>query len=285
MSNSSKLNYLTAIFWIVLFSFLAQPSMAHGDLDDRILAASEEINSFPDSAYLYLKRGALYYQHEEFAKAIVDLKQVRELGYEDLYCDLVFAQSYFELENYEEALLCIHRIESKNENHVNALKVKAKIFFKQKRYEESARIYEAIIGHSRKTFPVNYIDASKAWELSQHKNGIGNATRILEKGMEDLAPLFVLLDRLLSIYLSNHNFEKALETQNRIIESANRKELAYQKGGEIALQMKDTVQAKKYFEASLQAIQQLPIRIQQSKKITALSKKLTLQLSVLTLED
>ena len=60
---------------LLLNIFLLPSSFAHGDLDERILEVTEEIKASQDSAYLYFKRGKLYFQHEEYEKSIADLKE------------------------------------------------------------------------------------------------------------------------------------------------------------------------------------------------------------------
>ena len=60
---------------VILFLFnliLCGHIFAHGDLHGRILKVTKEIKVTPDSAYLYLKRGKLYFQHKFYNKSLSD---------------------------------------------------------------------------------------------------------------------------------------------------------------------------------------------------------------------
>ena len=79
---------------LIVFCFLANFTLAHGALDERIAALTQEIKLYPDSAALYMLRGELHYQHEAYKKAIKDLKSCARKGGKTIRLHFDFAQSY-----------------------------------------------------------------------------------------------------------------------------------------------------------------------------------------------
>jgi len=278
MNFSKKINLQYHLYgWLIVLWCLGLPQKceAHGDLHERIQETTQEIQTFPDSAFLYFKRGKLFFHHEDFQKAISDLEEAAELGLQGEYCNLIFAQSYQKLENFNKALFYIEKILKPSPHNVTALKIKAQILFNQKKYTKAGIVFESVIQYARWTLPENYLDASKAWELANRPN---KAIAIVEKGIEDLSPLFVFQDRMKTLFIKNNDFKRAINIQNEIIDSANRKEFAYQEAANICLHFKKNQQAKTYLKLSLASIAQLPPRIQSTKIIIELKHQLNVQL-------
>lgn len=267
---------LSYSFLLFLFFFVgsSQNCSAHGDLDERIAMVSEEIKLASDSAYLYFKRGKLYFEHEEYKKSINDLDQATALGYSDQFCDLLYAKSYHKLENYKAGLKHIDRVLIQDESKVIAIKIKASILFDQKDYQQAALLHEKVIEHSIRTLPANYISASKSWELSATEIGYKKSIEIIEKGIKDLGPLFSFYHRIKELHLRNKAYEEALEVQKIIIKNSNRKETSFFQAAEICLLSKNKTQAKNYLAESLKALKKLPPRIRGNKSMKTLKHKI-----------
>ena len=83
---------------LIFFLFASNIAVhAHGDLHERILKVTEEIKKNSDSAFLYFKRGKLFYQHNDFKRSLKDLKRSDKLGYENNEQYFLFAKNYFKL--------------------------------------------------------------------------------------------------------------------------------------------------------------------------------------------
>lgn len=266
---TDKLCFVSAPSLIFLFLLISssQICFAHGDLDERIAATTQEIEMTPDSAFLYFKRGKLYYEHQEYTDALKDLEQADKLGYKDFYCDLVFAKSYQKIEHYNEALRYVNKVLAQDESKVITIKIKASILFDQKKYKASALEYEKLIKKSIKTLPENYIAASMAWELLNTEEGKKKSVDILEKGIEDLGPLFSFYNRIKEIHISNSSYQDALNVQIQIIDLSNRKETGYFKAAKICMLLKENNNAQQYLNLSLEAIKKLPARIKGNKSM------------------
>jgi len=245
--------------------FSANFILAHGELDKRIKDVSAEIKANPDSAFLYLKRGELYYQHEEYKKSIRDFKKCSRLDYKDSRLLFGFAKSYKRLGKFTTSLNYVNNILANNAENVKALRLKGQLLFKLKKYSEAALNFEKVVEFATKTFPENYLEISQAWEKSSDKNALQKATDSIKKGILDLGELYVFYTRLIQLYLNFEDYDSVLVYQTKILENSLRKERASYSRALTYLKLGNTIAARSDLEMSLSAIDQLPERTKNNK--------------------
>ena len=223
------------LFFFLFSTFFIQKIVAHGDIHERILLVTKEIKIHPDSSYLYLKRAKLRYQHESFKKSITDLKKSEMLGYNSVEQKLLFAMDYFKLNDLQKTLFYTDHILSQNTENVHAIKIEAETNYKLGNYYKAAVSYEKIIEYATQSFPENYIDASKAWELVNTEETYYQAILILQKGIEKQGQLITLYNRLIELAIGHNDYRFAIYQQLEIIKLSPRKEVAYYKLNELHL--------------------------------------------------
>jgi tetratricopeptide (TPR) repeat protein len=249
------------IFFLCNFIFIGY-SFAHGDLHERIVEVTKEIKVAPDSIYLYLKRGKLYYQHESYQKSINDLNTSKNLGYNSVEQKLLFAKAYFKLEDYKTSLSYSDNILFVDPENVHAHKIKAQTLLKLGKFYDSAESFEAVINYATQSFPQNYIDASMAWELLQNDEGNVRANSIIEKGIENLGDLISLYNRLIDLSIKQENYDFAIAKQYRVISLSPRKETAYYKLSELYLLNENPKKALENLNLAKEHYNNLPVRLQ-----------------------
>jgi tetratricopeptide (TPR) repeat protein len=249
------------IFFLCNFIFIGY-SFAHGDLDERILKVTKEIKVAPDSAYLYLKRGKLYFQHEAFNNSIADLNTSKTLGYRTTEQTLLFAKSYFGLKTYEKAMTYCNEILSDDPKNVRAIKLIAQTHFEQGNFTRSAYTFEDLINYTNQSFPKNYVDASQAWESLNTKEGFKRATAIINNGIDKLGPLISLYSRLKDLAVKQKHYDSAIETQHQIIKLSPRKETAYYNLSELFLLNNSKEEALESLNLAKTHFNNLPTRLQ-----------------------
>lgn len=263
------------LFCFLIFSYLAKSeTLFHGDIHERILKVTEEIKISPDSAFLFVKRGKLFFQHEEYKKCIDDLNTSLTLGYKSTEQTLQFAKSYNRLQKFTLSNTYIETVLSQNSSHVRAIRLKAKNYFSSGKYQEAGFAFEDVIKYSTKTFPENYIEASMAWELDHNKESDKYAEKVITKGIEKLGNVFSLFHRLRELAINREDYDKAIYVQKQIIDFMPRKEFAYFKLSELHVQNNDKERAIKCLDNSKKEIKKLPQRIQNSTFIKGLLKKI-----------
>lgn len=249
------------IFFLCNFIFIGY-SFAHGDLHERIVEVTKEIKVHPDSVYLYLKRGKLYYQHESYQKSIYDLNTSKRLGYNSVEQKLLFANAYFKLEDYKTSLSYSENILSFDSENVHAHKIKAKTFLKLGEFRKSAEAFEDLINYATQSFPQNYIDASIAWELLDNDEGNKRANSIIEKGIENLGHLISLYNRLIELSVKQKNYDFAIVKQYHVISLSPRKETAYYKLSELYILNGNPKKALENLNLAKEHYNRLPVRLQ-----------------------
>ena len=259
----SSLKFILTFLLILNSTFLA---IAHGDLHERILFLSNQIDLYPDSLFLYYKRGQVYNQHLEFSKALNDFKHCKKNGYDNLLVDMEIAQSYNGSKKYKKAKKTINKLLEKDPGHVRALALKARIYSSEEKFEEAATLFEDIISLVDKPRTDNYIEAANAWlNIANRKEGEVKALRVTDKGIERLGEIIVLLKFKVNILMNSENYEEAIATQSRIIELSNRKERGYYSRALIHVKMNDMDSAISDLSEAQAHLNSLPLRLKSVK--------------------
>jgi tetratricopeptide (TPR) repeat protein len=73
MFSVKRVGLVAAAFWWPLLAW------AHGDLHDRIVALTKEIEQSPTNAALYFQRGECHRNHQEWKEAVADFDRVAQL--------------------------------------------------------------------------------------------------------------------------------------------------------------------------------------------------------------
>ena len=262
------------LYKIVIFCFVlpyTNLSFGHGDLHAKIQKVSKEIKSHPDSAYLYLKRGKLYYQHEEPEKSLKDYKQCESLGYTSVELDYCFSSAYEASGNFGDALVYVDKILGADTTHVNAHRLKGEILMQTLNYKEAAAELDKVLLYAQHPITENYLESSKAWEKYGGPQGSKRAVEVIETGIGALGNLFVFLERLVELHCQYKNYTTAIDYQNQIIDHSARKENAYYKRARIYLEKGDFISAKLDLEKVLVSIHELPPRIKRNKAMQDLN--------------
>jgi len=269
------------IFFILNVIFIGK-IFSHGDLSKRIIEVSNEIKIAPDSAYLYIKRAKLYFQHEEYNRSIKDLDKSKVLGYDSIDQKLLFAKVNFSLKAFEITLSYCEEILTNDPNNVRAIKLKAQTYLEQSEFHKSALAYEEVIKYSIENFPENYIDASNAWELLNNEIGYQRATAIVHEGIDKLGDLMSLYSRLIELAVHEKDYTSAIETQLNVIKLSPRKESAFYKLSELYLLNDNRDQALVNLNLAKQHFYDLPTRLQNTQFMQELIKNIQTKEALLT---
>lgn len=258
----------TIFFGIIMSIFYCLPMMAHGDLHERIQELNVEIENDSGNADLFLKRAVLYLQHEEPKLSMQDLKKCKQLGLNSVEVDLTMAKNYKALAKYKKGLTIVDAVLESNQNHVNALILKADLLSDLTEYTKSAMYYETAIENAEVNLPENYLAAALAWEKA---NNIGQSIIVLEKGISDLGELPVFYQRLKEIAEERKRFRKAIFYQTKLVEISTRKEKALYHRALMYMENDELDKAKKDLDMALKLINELPVNQQSTTSMKELS--------------
>ena len=257
---------MKAFFIYILLLGFSTLGYADGDLNERIVEVSREIQINPDSAFLYLKRGELYYYNEDYYESIGDYNYCNQLGYQSSRLFYGLACTYDKIENYKIAIFYLDKILAKSKHDRKSLWLKAKLLRKINRYGEAAIILEKVIQISEKPYLKMYLEAAYCWEQSSHQQALQKANNILYEGILKFGDLEVILEKLVEIHLNFGDYENAIFYQTKILNKSDQKEFAYFKRANIYLESGNYQNAKIDLRRTLASIDQLPVNVKQSNE-------------------
>ncbi len=259
----------TILLLFYLCLFLNTSLSAHGDLDLQIERISKRIEKNSSNANLYLKRGQLYNQHKEPKKAKQDYFNARNLDNNLLITDLLLAQLLVDNNEANAALPYINLFLKNHANHSIALIARAKIYQQMRQPDLCQKDLENALTNITEPNPSHFISISEAVLMTDDSN-ISEALSWLKKGEEKFGFDIVLKSKEVDLYVQSKQYENAILTIDKIMEHFQRKEkwlfqkaTIYEKGGKTDL-------AKIHYDATLEAINKLPKRIQMTSKIIEL---------------
>lgn len=195
----------------------------HGDLDRRINEYSQLIVLYPDSLYLYVDRGDLYLQHEEFDLARKDFSYCMSKGLNTAFILEGLSRSMAVPPMLDSSLFYINLSLDEDSSSFSAVEWKAHLLFLLHNYCESAAGYERLIQDLPYPSPTLYLDASTSWINCSGPGNIGNAIAIIKSGMDRIGSLHVLQKELIRLYLEQKDYKSALIEQSLWIERATYK--------------------------------------------------------------
>ena len=249
---------------------------AHGDLDKRITALSDLIMQFPDSAALYQSRGRLYLQHEEFELSLDDLEQAIQLGYYNINLLLDKAEAHFELKENTRGLKLLDQVLNISPHHIEALKMKGRVYMGKKKYKAAARCFESVIDNANELFPQNFIEAASAWQNVNSKKGKKKAKSLLNLCLESIGPFLSIYNQLLDLALLDNDYNEAIKYQTKILEQSKRKEFGYYRRAVIHIEYMDYEKAIQDLNHAKKEIQSLKFKYQQLPAIKKLSEQINM---------
>lgn len=220
-------NTKTKIILVVIFLLLSSSINAHGDLSIRINEKTKEISKSPNNPELYLQRGFLYKQHNEFTKALKDYLKSEELGLKSKLLYYRLSEAYFFNNEYENALKVSDLCLDFDENDVKTRKIKAQILFRLNRLPEALSHYKFVIEHTLDINPEDIIEYSE-FILSHDKSNYKDAIATLDFGLQKIGiDTYSLQLKKLEYFKSSQNIEQTISQYNYFILNSNRKESWY----------------------------------------------------------
>lgn len=260
--------------YFILFIFFHIHAFAHGDLDVRIEKASEAIEENPESDSLYIIRGTLFYQHEEYLKSIRDFEKAEELAGPNEVVYMSYAKSWFALKNYDFALENIDSTIHLNEENAVAYRLKAQVLMETKQFQEAAQNYLLSLQHTDKKITESYLEPAIALDSVGSPEAFSESIQLLQEGVKELGNLILFKKLIVDQSVKSGNIDQALAVQTDIIDSANRKERHYLDRAKIYKAFNQDKKAQEDIQSALIAISSLPQRYLRSKPIDKLRAEL-----------
>jgi tetratricopeptide (TPR) repeat protein len=247
------------IYFFIFFIAYSCSVFAHGEVHERIVIATEEINAAPNDPLLYVKRANLYLEDGDYDETILDIYQAIEIGGENFApVKMVTAHMYFKLGMNEIALKHIDHFLILEEDHVLGLLTKAKILVEMKQHEQAAEYFQQAIEKTTTHLPENFMDLVNVLVESDQ---LELALQYCELAQFKFGKLLIFDLKAIEIAKQKEDYAMVLQILDQIIESQPRKERFYFQKAEIYQLMNDSKQVEYNLNLAYQCLNALPERI------------------------
>jgi len=246
----------------------------HGDLDIRIEEATTAIKTDQSNDSLYVIRGTLYYQHQEYLKSIRDFEKVESLVGPSEIVYMSYARAWHKLENFDFAIENVDlTLKTNNKNSV-AYRLKALILMDMKQYDKAAENFDLSLTHTNKLITESFLEIAIALDSAGTTESLEKSIHILNRGRAELADLDIFKNMIVDQYTKLGDYESAIHLQSNIIDAAHRKERHYFKRAKLHLLRNNPAEAQEDIQHAFDAISRLPARYIRSIPMDTLRKHL-----------
>lgn len=259
------------VYFFFLFSIAP---LFHGDLDIRIAEATTAIESDQNNDSLYVLRGTLYFQHQEYMKSIRDFEKVESLVGPGEVVYMSYAKAWHKLKNYDFAIESVNETLQLNDKNPVAYRLKAQILMDQGLFEDAADHYDLSLSNTEKLITESFLEVAIALDSAGTQKSIEKSIHILNRGRKELADLDIFKNMIVDQHIKLGDYDSAIKLQTDILESANRKERHYYKRAQLYKLDNKNELALKDINHAYDAMSNLPVRYVRSKPMDELRAEL-----------
>lgn len=263
---------------ILFFCFQFQLNgWAHGELDSQIMDVSNKIELNPELDSLYIRRGTLYFQHQNFLKSIRDFEKVEELSGPSTVVYISYARAWHELEKLDFALESVNDAIDLNPASSASYRLRGKILFDMKEFEKSALDAEQALAESTKHIPEHYTEYVEVLDSLNTTESKKTAIQVLQNGVKDIGELPIFINKIGDLYIELGDYTNAIKMTTALLNKSNRKERILFKRAQYYYLQNEIEKSKQDILSAFKEIDGLPARYTHSIPM----KELRLELDTL----
>lgn len=259
---------------LVLALVTAAPEAArgHGEWLIQIVEVTQRIKATTNNhAALYLERGELHRQHQEWDAAESDYARAAQLDPHLAAVDLCRAKLLEDSGRRAEAEALLDRVIYRDPANGDAFVGRARVRLKRDRRDLAMSDYQRGLDLHADLKPEFFLELARA--CSEEKQP-GDALRVLDQGMARFGPRVPLQTLAMELELSRGNTGAALVRLDSIIGQSTRKESWLARRGEVLVIAGRPREAQQAFASALTAISLLPWRLQQAQPMRNLTAQI-----------
>lgn len=252
----------------------ALPARAHGDLDLQIRVVSEEIALAP-SAALYLKRGGLHHEHEDYPHALEDYDRAEQL---DPALDALWfarGRTLLKFGRLAPARAALDTFLARVPYHAEAHLLRARALSGQREHAAAIRDFDRHLELVAEPLPECFLERAQALVALGDQTA---ALASLDAGLRRLGNLVTLQNAAIALELSLGRPDAALARVDRVLAGLDRKESWLVRRGEILEVAGRADEARHAYGDALSSIDRLPAHHRETKSMRDLQTRLRLKL-------
>lgn len=266
--------------FILLVAILAMPhcARAHGELLVRIAALTRQLAT-NGSPQLYLQRGELYREDQNWEAAEADYARVAQLEPALAEVDFCRAKLLVDRAQFDAARAMFDTAIARSPTNGLAHICRARLLVRMGQRKAALPDFERGISLLVAPEPECYLD----WAQALAAEGLPReALQKLDLGIQRFGPINTLQVYAVGLELAQNNTNAAIARLDTIIDHAPRKELWLTQRGDIQASAGRLVEARQSYEAAIEALKLLPPPLLRSPPNQRLLSRITSSLGVVT---
>jgi tetratricopeptide (TPR) repeat protein len=235
---------------------------AHGATYEQIAALTLRIRDDPRNAELFVKRGDLYSEHDNWNSALDDYQRAAQLDPSLAIVDLARGRTLFNAGRFGAAMTAFDRFLAREPIHAEARILRARTLAQLGQWDASVADYTQAIDYLARLgapSPDYYLERAYA-SASRGPERIPDTLRGLDDGIATLGTLAVLQLYAIELELKRERTDAALARLNSLVAQSNRRESLLARLGEILELAGRTDAARAAYEQAVSAINALSPR-------------------------
>ena len=234
-------------------------ALAHGDVHARIAVISEQIEKEPANALLFLQRGELHREHQDWKAAEADYDRAVQLDPKLVAADFCRGRMLAESGQPAAAREMFDRYLASNPDDGNAFLARARVRVRLGERKRAVADFTRAVELLREPPPECFLERAQALVADGRSE---EALAGLDEGIKKLGPIITLQLYAIDLDLVRKAYDAALARLDTILRQASRRENWLLRRAEIELLAGRAPDARKSFEAALDAVDALPVRLQ-----------------------
>lgn len=248
----------------LLALLLSIQAFGHAQLDEMLVLVNEELAESPESAPLYVKRGELYRDHEEFDKALADFDRAEKLDSTYQNYELHRGLVYLGMGKAELSVDYFTRAHQADPDNFTPIYYRARAYFRLERFAEACTDFDKAFPSMKRVTPGNILEHAQAHQ-NNPQTGIGVAIDRLESGLKRLGNVISLEMALVDLYAQAGDYKGGVELLSRIIGRGGRVDLWRMMRGDLYEKMGEAEKARVEFVAVSRSIRRLSHNVRNRK--------------------
>lgn len=282
VSRASSVSSRLALAALALSAWLAStpPALAHEDLLARIAALTHRIAQEPANSELYLKRGELFRQHEEWDGALLDFERASKLDPQLTIVDLLRGLTLLEAGNPKPAQLAFDRFLSRHPEHAEALAARGRAWANLGETRAAAADLTRAI--AVRPLPEHYLERAQILAAAGRAD---EALQSLDESTDHLGPLVSLQRYAIELELKLGRHDAALARLDALSSGLSRQEAWLVRRGEILERAGRGMEARAVYTQALAALEALPGHLRATRAMAELETRVRAALERLRAHD
>jgi tetratricopeptide (TPR) repeat protein len=252
---------------------------AHGDVHERIVSATLVIEQDPTNARLYMIRGELHREHQDYPAASADYNHAAKLDPKLAAVDLCRAKLLVDSGKLAAARAKFDEYLARVPEDGRALAERGRLLARLDQRKQAIADFTRALTLLREPQPDIFLERAQIQMADDQQEA---ARQGLDEGIKTLGPLVTLQLYAIELDLSCTNYDSAVARLDTIIKQSARKENWLLKRGDVLLRAGKTEAARESYRKAIEAIQALPSRLQESEAVFELKRSVEQKLNTVT---